>query len=238
MKNTDNNKNQLLDDLARYGYELFVPATASTPEKVLEALLKQDDARLLEGFPVVLANAMSQNRVLEWEKSAWHPVKTFSAKLRDRLTVMLGLSALLFELFGMKEHCDRVSKLLRRLMGVKEEKKQADLLKDPFLSSEGLELVTEGSTVELSADRLKNSFRNYVVHQSGSGKELEAQKNALEYELRLSALFTARQKELLTKRLAGKPMTKTEKEYYSRVVKKRLNALADPRLHEMARALV
>ncbi|HRY86172.1 MAG TPA: hypothetical protein P5561_06585, partial [Candidatus Omnitrophota bacterium] len=92
--------------------------------------------------------------------------------------------------------------------------------------------------LRLSADRLKTGFRNYVVHQAGSGKELEAQKNALEYELLLSELFTPRQKELLAKRLAGKPMTKTEREYYYRVVKKRLVAMADDRLHQMARGLV
>ena len=79
---------------------------------------------------------------------------------------------------------------------------------------------------------LKTSFRNYVVHQADPGKEFEAQKNALEYELLLSELFTPRQKELLQKRLAGKKMTKTEREYYYRVVKKRLAALADPRLHQ------
>ena len=77
-----------------------------------------------------------------------------------------------------------------------------------------------------------------MLHQAGSGKELEEQKNALELELLLSVLFTPRQKELLKKSLAGKPMTKTEREYYSRVVKKRLKAVADARLHQMARSLV
>jgi len=232
------NKKQLIDQLAQYGYELSVPGIpAPAPEKVLEALLKQDDARLLEGFPVVLANALSRPSSLEWERSAWRPGKNFSAKAKSRFTVMLGLSALLFELFGMKEPYERVSKLLRRLMGERE-KKQTDLLKGPFLRNEGLDLETDGSTVELSADRLKTSFRNYVVHQAVSGKELEEQKNALEFELLLSMLFTARQKELLQKRLAGQPMTKTEREYYYRVVKKRLKALADPRLHQMARSLV
>jgi hypothetical protein len=237
MKNADN-KRALMDQLAQYGYALSVPGTpAAAPEKVLEALLKQEDTRLLEGFPVVLANALSQKSALEWEKNT-RPGGAFSGKVRDRFGVLLGLSALLFELFGMKEHHKRAMKLLSRCFGTTEEKKLMDLLTGPFSRSENLDLESKGGSVELSNERLKNTFRNYVVHQAGSGKELEEQKNALEFELLLSSLFTARQKELLQKRLAGKPMTKTEREYYSRVVKKRLNALADPRLHQMACSLV
>ena len=91
--------------------------------------------------------------------------------------------------------------------------------------------------LNVSVDRLKNSFRNYRVHQASPG-ELQEQKDALGFELLLSELFTVRQKELLSKRLAGKLLTKTEREYYYRVVKKRLKVLADSRLHQMARDLV
>ena len=238
MKNTDN-KRVLMDQLAQYGYALSVPGTsAAAPEKVLETLLKQEDTRLLEGFPVVLAHAMAGKNALAWENKVWRPGKAFSGKVRDRFGVMLGLSALLFELFGMKEYHKRTLKLLLQCLGATEEKKLMDLLTGPFSRSENLDLESKGGSVELSNERLKNTFRNYVVHQAGSGKELEEQKNALEFELFLSSLFTVRQKELLQKRLAGKPMTKTEREYYYRVVKKRLNALADPRLHQMACSLV
>ncbi len=230
MKNK--NKAQLLDQLAQYGYELYVPGTpASAPEKVLEALLKQDDSRLLEGFPVVLANALSRKNVLAWENNKWRPGEAFSSKMEERWVVLMAVSYLLFRLFGMEKSCqDRVLKLLKK------DRRGGAVLETTENSFSGEKIKADG--LYLFPERLKNSFRNYVVHQSDSGEELEAQKNALAYELRLSALFTARQKELLTKRLAGKPMTKTEKEYYSRVVKKRLSALADPRLHQMARALV
>lgn len=38
--------------------------------------------------------------------------------------------------------------------------------------------------------------------------------------------------------MVPKVLTKTEKEYFSRVVKKRLKALADERVHQMAKELV
>lgn len=230
MKNTD--KKELMDQLSQYGYALSVPETpAADPEKVLEALLKQEDARLLEGFPVVLAHALSRKDTLEWEDSHWRPENSFSPKTEERWAVLMAVSFLLFRLFGLeKAWQDRVLKLLKKDLHGEAvlQRAESDFSSDK-MKADGL---------LLSADRLKNSFRNYVVHQAGSGKELEEQKNALEFELLLSALFTVRQKELLQKRLTGKPMTKTEREYYYRVVKKRLNALADPRLYQLAQTLV
>jgi hypothetical protein len=245
MKNRD--KKELMDQLAQYGYDLSVPgALPSLPEKVLQALLKEDDMRLVEGFPVVLANAFLEKKQLEWEKKDWSP-EVFSVKGRKRWTGLMAVSVSLFRLFGLeKEAQDRALKLLQ-----KDPEGNAVLKKmeEDFTGVVGADLSSARTGASssrrsrteplgLSADRLKNTFRNYVVHQAGSGKELEEQKNALEFELLLSSLFTVRQKELLQKRLARKPMTKTEREYYYRVVKKRLKALADPRLHQMAGSLV
>jgi hypothetical protein len=47
-------------------------------------------------------------------------------------------------------------------------------------------------------------------------------------------LFPPKQKELVLKKLKGEEMTKTEQEYYSRVVKKKLEALADADLRKIA----
>jgi hypothetical protein len=53
----------------------------------------------------------------------------------------------------------------------------------------------------------------------------------------LDLLFSERQKELVFKRLQGQHMTKTEREYYSRVVKKKLAAIADREMQEVAALL-
>ncbi|MCU0560583.1 MAG: hypothetical protein MUD16_10390 [Desulfobacterales bacterium] len=54
----------------------------------------------------------------------------------------------------------------------------------------------------------------------------------------LDLLFPDKQKELVCKRLQGVHLTKTEREYYSRVVKKKLAAIADAEMQELARLLV
>jgi len=56
----------------------------------------------------------------------------------------------------------------------------------------------------------------------------------MQLELLLSEIFTSRQKILLRKKAEGKPLSKTEREYFSRVVKKRLKALANDELHRFA----
>jgi len=231
MKTTD--KNQLMDNLAHYGYALMRPGMTDEPEEVLMQLLQQDDARLLEGFPVVLAHALEEKESLSWENRLWNPNKELSKKMEHRLAVMLALSHLLFELFGMRKYSPRVLKLLARWMGAKETGKLVKSLTGSFLKSEPVK--TDG--VELSTERLKNNFRNYVVHAPAS-EEAQKKKHALELELLLSEVFTPRQKELLNKRLEGKPFTKTEREYFYRVVKKRLRTLASEELHQMARNLL
>ncbi|MBW1909756.1 MAG: hypothetical protein JRJ11_09490 [Deltaproteobacteria bacterium] len=55
--------------------------------------------------------------------------------------------------------------------------------------------------------------------------------------LHLNPLFPRKQKELVLKRLKGEPFTKTEREYYSRVVKKKLEALASNEIREIATKL-
>lgn len=60
----------------------------------------------------------------------------------------------------------------------------------------------------------------------------------LSLEYALSQLFSPKQKELFRKKLDGLPLTKTEKEYYSRAVKKKVAALANAELHRQARMLM
>jgi hypothetical protein len=50
----------------------------------------------------------------------------------------------------------------------------------------------------------------------------------------LDRLFSEKQKELVVKKFKGQHLTKTEREYYSRVVKKKLAAIADRNLQEIA----
>lgn len=54
----------------------------------------------------------------------------------------------------------------------------------------------------------------------------------------LSIFFTERQKQLILRKVHDLPFTKTEKEYYSRAIKKKLLALSSPLLYRLAYAIV
>ena len=224
-------KNELLDYLGKYGYPLMKPALTSQPEEVLEALLEQDETRLVEGFPVVLAHALEEKDLLAWENPKWNPKRELSEKSQNRLACLLVLSRLLFEQFGLEK------RFLKRTLKLQNKMKMdpvfVDKLRDDFEKSHSVPV----QKMTLSIERLKNHFTNYVVH-SPEREEGQKKKHALELELLLSELFTARQKELLQKRLDNKPFTKTEREYFYRVVKKRLKALASDELHQMACGLL
>jgi len=53
-------------------------------------------------------------------------------------------------------------------------------------------------------------------------------------DLHLDTLFSPKQKELVLKKDKGEAFTRTEREYYSRTVKKKLEALANQEIREIA----
>lgn len=55
--------------------------------------------------------------------------------------------------------------------------------------------------------------------------------------LYLNRLFSPRQTEILLKKYKGEPLNKTEQEYYSRIVKKKLEAVCDIEVRKIAESL-
>lgn len=221
-------KEQLVDNLESYGYRLLKPAF-NKQEELLENLLEQDDVRLLEGFPVVFANVLKEKEELDWENNNWHP-DNLSKKAQKRLLYFLAFVSFLLEMGKVGESYEnRVSKLLSKFPNGKQ---LLGSLYDPFMRSEPVEV----GGVEFSTERLKTTFLTYTLQPTKSDK-LKDKKQVLEQELLLSEIFTPHQKVLLRKKSEGQPLTKTEREYFSRVVKKRLRVLADDEVHEFAHRL-
>jgi hypothetical protein len=54
----------------------------------------------------------------------------------------------------------------------------------------------------------------------------------------MSQIFSKKQKELFLKKLRGEKLKKTEREYYSRSIKKKVLALANSNLHKLAERLI
>ncbi|MFH2203831.1 MAG: hypothetical protein ABIJ96_11990 [Elusimicrobiota bacterium] len=215
----------LLSALAEYGYSLLSPEATPDPNDVLARMTRSRDTRVLEGFPVVLVNASDRHPNSVDLERAESLLKNEVGRAKFRQLVML--AALLCE--GRDES---LAWLVKKPKWLKETALKK--LRGPLARNEPL-VLTDG--MKLDPERLKNTFFEYA-RGGRAAEQSEADKSRLGEEMRkeyyLSLLLTPRQKELLHKKLRGEKMSKTEREYFSRVVKKKLRALADPDLHRLA----
>jgi len=222
-------KEELIVALGDLGYSLITPHKKKITEnqimKILDELASSNDSRLIEGFPVVLANCAQRGLILNIQTFlSRHGTK--SRKRRNLEKLFLITSHLLSqEELKKPEGLDRIAESLKAKYG--------DLLL--------AEVVTLEKGVSLSTERLRNALRRYTTDLVGSksarGNEKTRQHRLFQVHLHLSTLFSPKQKELILKKLNGEPLTKTEQEYYSRVVKKKFEAIANSEVRRIATTL-
>jgi hypothetical protein len=222
-------KEDLVFNLSRLGYSLVTPEAQEVGEdqvvELLAELVDSKDLRLVEGFPVVLANCAQRGMNLDFP-ALLTKHKPRSRK-RQNLEKLLLVSSDLLSQEGLDkpEGLEEVSTSLKAKYG--------DLLVT--------DLLTLGSKVSLSTERLRNTLRRYVsslqASRSTRKREKDKQRRSFQLNYFLSTLFSPKQKELVLKKLNGEPLNKTEKEYFSRTVKKKLEALNNSEVRKVARAL-
>lgn len=214
----------LMSAMAQYGYSLLQPDQMADPNELLASLAQSRDSRVLEGFPVVLANALAKHGGKVDLAAAESGLDERGAEAFRRLVDVslylmrtFGFDALASEPRGRRAPSPDFSKQL------------------PEAMVGGVELSLDEERT-LSPGRLKRTFMNYFVRdqEEGDAERKMERKESFRREYLLSLFFAPRQRDLVAKRMRGEPLTKTEREYYSRVVKKKLQALADPDLHMLA----
>lgn len=223
-------KQLLLRDLDQYGYSLAGGPTPD-PRQTLERMLKSDDGRILEGVPVVLTNVLLSEPEFDLEKFE----KQLPTSLQRRFRMLAALTNH-FLLWLPKSEKTRfeLTKYLKKREPVQLERVLQTLSAErPF---------NLGAGVSLDAQRLQNTYKNYVVAQflnkeESLAKTLENERQANLMEA-LSELFTEKQRSLLFKMLRKDKLQKTEREYYSRTIKPRLKALSNSDLQSLASTLL
>lgn len=222
--------------LAKLGFPLLETDPKMETNKTLAQVVQSNDPRLWEGFPVMLANSI-ENRHFDYRQ-----VRGFLANSSDgpvKLDCLLALSAALY--LSLKVNGQEFQNLRRSLR--RQTPAPEDFL-DAFESNGEMDACGH----RMSADRLKTTFRNYYLDGRPHGEETDRRtsrlgdllstKRSYDLEYSLSKLFTPRQKELVLKKFKGEKLTKTEKEYYSRSIKKKLSAVANEDLHQLAMKLL
>lgn len=192
----------------------------------LADVVKSGDLRLWEGFPVVLANS-AERGLFDYAKVE-SCLKGHSDKLL--LDLLVALSLALYKALNLKFSWE--NKLYKLLD--KGGRRQYENYLEGLKNNRDLHVQNH----LMSSQRIKETFNNYFRQTQESLNDLLLAKEELGLEYALSQVFSPKQKELFLRKLRNEKMTKTEKEYFSRVVKKRVLALADPQLHRLSQKLL
>jgi hypothetical protein len=223
------NKEDLIFNLGRLGYALVRPETRKVKDyevlELLDELAESEDPRLVEGFPVVLANCAQKDLKLNF-RTLLSRQKSDSCK-QQALEKLLLLSSTLLTQQGLDKpkNLESLSKSLKTKYG--------DLLAG--------DVVDLGNKVSLSTERLRNTLKRYFADLSTSKSTRDRAKNlqrrSFQLNYYLSTLFAPKQKELVLKKYHGESLNKTEQEYFSRKVKKKLEAMTNKEVMKVAAAL-
>ena len=222
-------KEDLIFNLGRLGYALVRPETRKVKDyevlELLDELAESEDPRLVEGFPVVLANCAQKDLKLNF-RTLLSRQKSDSCK-QQALEKLLLLSSTLLTQQGLDKpkNLESLSKSLKTKYG--------DLLAG--------DVVDLGNKVSLSTERLRNTLKRYFADLSTSKSTRDRAKNlqrrSFQLNYYLSTLFAPKQKELVLKKYHGESLNKTEQEYFSRKVKKKLEAMTNKEVMKVAAAL-
>ncbi len=191
---------------------------------ILDALANSDDTDLVARFPAVLAICARRGLALN-SQSLFSRYWETSPK-RQNLEKLLLISARIFDLQGLKapKNLDKIAVALKAKYG--------DL-------PPGGELQLS-SGMCISVRDLQHTLEVYIGGQSKSlaAPTPKSRLKADPLDIYLNRLFSPKQKELVLKKRDAESFTKTEREYYSRVVRKKLEAIASEKLVNLARQLI
>lgn len=217
---------ELLKRVGALGFPLFGAEEKRDANSTLAEMVKSKDLRLWEGFPVVLANSAEKGLFSHDE------VNKYLSEDSDKLSFdsLMLMSLAVYKFFDLQ-----FSWANEFYKSLSEDKKNQFAV---FLDKLKRDGSPDVAGREMSAQRLKTVFENYFNRTKAKRlNELLSEKDELGLEYALSRVFSPKQKELFLKKLGGEKLTKTEKEYFSRTVKKKVLALSNLQLQRAAQKL-
>ncbi|MDD3982360.1 MAG: hypothetical protein WC583_00960 [Candidatus Omnitrophota bacterium] len=221
------NKADLMKRLAGLGFPLLEAAKEEEVNSTLADMVKLHDARLWEGFPVVLAGSADKG-LFDYDKAEKH-LKSHTD--RTNLGSLVLFSLALYKTLGLKfSWADDLLALFKNVDAQKEYKRYMEALEN------NSDLKVDNRV--MSMQRMKNTFANYFKQSREDLYDFLAVKDEMGLEYALSQVFSPKQKELFLKKLRNEKLSKTEREYFSRVVRKRVAALANQELNRLAQRLL
>lgn len=217
--------NRLYRNLSKLGFPMFEPDETPDVNKTLADVVKSNDTRLWEGFPVILANA-AKNYQFSPDLVVQH---LDTAKQKEQFHELVLLSASVYANYHLS--FPWFNKLKKNFS--EKDQKRIRTWKNYLVHHSSQKVGSQ-----FDPDRIKGLFELYFEQEAEKNRRVKEKYEEFSMEYALSQLFPPKQKELFKKKLEGTPLTKTEQEYYSRTVRKKVVALANPGLHHLARRLL
>jgi hypothetical protein len=220
-------KDNLLKRLSALGFPLIEVDKVEEVNSTLADLVKSHDLRLWEGFPVVLANS-AEKGLFDYNRAEEY-LRPSSDGMNLALLIMMSLA--LYKTLGLKfSWADTLYATFDNAFMKEAYENYLVAFKDKS------DFFVQG--VLMSSQRVGVTFDNYFRQTQSNLNDLLSVKDAMRLEYSLSQVFSPKQKELFLKKLRNEKFTKTEKEYFSRVVKKRVSALANSELYRLSQKLL
>lgn len=224
MSTKDNENKKLLEQLSYLGLPLSSVQAPINVNELIADTVKSKSAGLWESFPLLLANS-NQHGGFSYKKVKELLENNFLSFLFKNLVL---LSLAFYRYLNLKFIW--ADKLLNHFVFPDNEKF------DAFFRclKKNRDIVIFERKLRLK--RMKQVFNSYFKPDSLEIKDLRTRRDNLSLEYAMSQIFTPKQKELFLKKFRGQKMSKTEREYFSRVIRKKVLALANPELHNLANA--
>jgi len=219
------NRKSLLEKAKALGYPLFEIEETIKANEILAEIVVSEDLRLWEGFPVMLANSLDKD-LFDFDGALEHLSR---GQEREQFLKLLMISLALYDFLELE-------------LSFTDQLYQSNYfdnnLYTEFLKGFKQKRIFAELGRELSSERIVNTFKNYFRRADLDLKEFAEMQDEFELEFALSQIFSKKQKELFFKKLKSEKLTKTEREYYSRSVRKKVLALSNSDLHKIASRLV
>jgi len=217
---------KFLKSLSKLGFPMLEPSEELQVNETLAKVVKSNDSRLWEGFPVLLANAGESYQFASDQVEQQLPTK----ELKERYHRLILLSAAVYSYYHLT--FSWLTKLKKTFSDT--DKNYVKTCRSALAHDQTPNWLDN----EFDPERVKGLFELYYEQKAEKDRRRKDRYEEFSLEHALSQVFSPKQKELFKKKLEGDPLTKTEQEYYSRTVKKKVVALANSELHRLSRKLL
>lgn len=223
----------------------------------LSEVVKGKNAQLWESFPFLLFE-LNENNIFDYDLI----VSILSDEQeRSNFIKLLLLSIALYKFLNMepdwseelykkilrendKLNKDILDSAIKKLVSHLEEDNDFEI-SEIFLNTKRIKALLKDKWLPIR-DYKPINLSPFSIHSSTANRhapakpqlQLSTNGNIYSIEYLLSQIFSPKQQELFFKKLSRERLTKTEREYFSRSVKKKLLTLANDHIHQLAKELL